>query len=119
MSFDAVSIEYAFAQLIGNPIGGRGTVHDADVFRNGKPANLAKAIEAAADALEAKTNAKSFSASDSAPGGSKARLDVSISRLRATAKTMSGLQTVESEDYHWEIVGALVATAAALLEKLP
>jgi hypothetical protein len=118
MSFDAVSIEYAFAQLIGNQIGGRGTVHDADVFRGGKPASLAKAVEAAADALQAKTNAKSFSETDSEPGGAKARIDVAISRLRATAKSMSTLEKDECEDYHWEIVGALVATSAALLEKL-
>lgn len=119
MSFDAVSIEHAFAQLIGNTIGGRGTVHDADVFRSGNPSHLAKAIEAAADALEAKANKKAYTAADTQPGGVKAKIDVAISRLRKVAGTMSTSKTIEREDYHWEIVGALVTTVAALLDKVP
>ena len=37
--FDATDIEYAFARIIGNDIGARGTEHDADYFRGG---NLAR-----------------------------------------------------------------------------
>lgn len=118
MSFDAVSIEHAFAQLIGNSIGGRGTVHDADVFRGGNPPDLAKALKAAADALEAKANMKTFTSADSQPGGAKARIDVAIRRLRKISLTMSTSKSIEREDYHWEIVGVLVATVAALLEKV-
>jgi hypothetical protein len=118
MSFDAVSIEHAFAQLMGSTIGGRGTVHDADIFRGGNPSHLAKAIEAAANALEAKANTKTYTAADTQPGGAKARIDVAISRLRKTARAMSTSKTIEPEDYHWEIVAALVVTVAALLEKV-
>lgn len=117
MSFDAVSIEYAFANLIGNPIGARGTSHDADVFRGGEAKSLSFALSEAIDALEAKVNALKFDPEESQPGGTKARLDVAIDRLKRIAETMSKSKAVAGEDYHWEIIGCLVSTIAALLVK--
>lgn len=118
MSFDATSIEYAFAKLIGNPTGARGTSHDADVFRSGNPKSLAKALSDAADALEEKVKSVQFALADTEPGGAKARIDVAISRLHKIADGMSKSATVSREDYHWEIIGCLVSTIAALLEKV-
>lgn len=117
MSFDAVSIEYAFAQLIGNPVGARGTSHDADVFRGGNPKDLSKALLDAITALENKAKSVTFTSADAANGGAKARLDVAISRLRDYANELSKSKNVEREDYHWEIIGALISVIAALLEK--
>jgi hypothetical protein len=117
MSFDATSIEYAFAKLIGNPTGARGTSHDADVFRGGNSKSLAIALSDAADALEEKVKSVQFAAADTEPGGAKARIDVAISRLHKIADNMSKSATVSREDYHWEIIGCLVSTIAALLEK--
>lgn len=117
MSFDAVDIEYSFAKLIGSPIGARGTVHDADIFRGGNPKSLSKALAKATDAIEKRSKSVKFSADDSEAGGSKARLDVAISRLRDIAKKMSQSTSPEFNDYHWEIVGCLISVITSLLEK--
>lgn len=118
MSFDAVSIEHAFAKLIGNPTGARGTSHDADVFRGGNPQSLASALSDAVNALEVQVEAIQFAASDAEPGGAKARIDVAISRLRKISCTMANSSQVIREDYHWEIIGCLISTIAALMEKV-
>jgi len=117
MSFDAVAIEYAFANLVGAGIGARGGSHDADTFRGGNPPSLANAIEDAADALQQRYSAFTFEAVDSQPGGAKIRIESGIQRLRNIAQTMRKSKTTEPEDYHWEIVGALVQMIAAMLEK--
>lgn len=117
MSFDAVSIENAFARLIGNPVGARGTSHDADVFRGGLPEQLALALYDAANALDTQVKSVDFEAADSEPGGAKARIEVAISRLKKTARAMSNSTVVSREDYRWEIIGCLVSTVAALLER--
>ena len=117
MRFDAVSIEYAFARLNGAPIGGRGTSHDADVFRGGNPVSLSEALSEAIDAIEERVGVIDFTPEDLEPGGSKARLDVAISRLRVIAKTMSLSRLAEPQDYHWEIIGCLISTITSLLEK--
>lgn len=117
MSFDAVDIECSFARLIGSPVGARGTLHDADVFRGGNPKSLSKALIKAIDAIEKRSKFVRFSAESSEEGGSKARLDVAISRLRAIAKTMSKSTSPEFNDYHWEIVGCLISVITSLLEK--
>lgn len=118
MSFDAVSIEHAFAKLVGSEIGGRGTNHDADVFRGGNLKDLSVALNEAAEAIESRMNALPFSPSDSEPGGTKARLSVAAARLKRTAEAMASSKGSEPSDYHWEIVGCLVSTIAALLETL-
>jgi hypothetical protein len=117
MSFDAVSIEYAFARLVGNPIGGRGTSHDADVFRSGKPTSLAEALSEAIDAIEERANSIDFAPEDSDPGGSKTRLEVAISHLRKTSEAMSQSKTAEPQDYHWAIIGCLISIITSLFEK--
>lgn len=58
-----------------------------------------------------------FATPDTEPGGAKARIDVAISRIHEIAESMSKSTTVSREDYHWEIIGCLVSTIAALLEK--
>ncbi len=118
MEFDAVSIEYAFARLLGSEIGARGTDHDADVFRGGRRKNLAVALSKAADAIESRVGALTFAPTDSEAGGIKARLTVAIGRLRRIAATMAASGDAEPSDYHWEIIGCLVSTTTALLETL-
>lgn len=117
MSFDAVSIEHAFAKLVGNSTGARGTSHDADVFRDGNPKSLAKALTDATNALEEKIKSIQFTVTDTEPGGAKAQIDVAISRLQKIANIMEASATVSREDFHWEIIGCLISTIAALLEK--
>ena len=118
MEFDAVSIEYAFARLLGDDIGARGTCHDADFFRSGNLKQIAKALEKAADSIEFKVNSFTFDASEIEPGGAKARLGVAIGRIRKIASKMSSSKESEPNDYHWEIIGCLISTVSALLETL-
>lgn len=117
MPFDAVDIEHAFARLIGESLGGRGTSYDADVFRSGRPSNPAKALSEAIDAIESKANTINFSEPDSIPGGSKARLDVAIVRLRAVAQSISQSKISEPNDYHWEIISHFISIITSLFEK--
>lgn len=118
MTFEAVDIEYAFARLNGNEIGGRGTEYDADVFRGGKIKDVSVALIKAVEVIDSRVNALPFVPSDSEPGGIKARLSVANERLRRLATAMSAFQASEPNDYHWAIVGCLVSTIAALLETL-
>jgi hypothetical protein len=118
MSFNAVSIEHAFAKLVGTPIGGRSTPHDAETFRGGNPKNLSKALTQAISAIEKRTAKVHFSPEDSEAGGAKARLDVAISRLRDICNNMSKSSKNEAEDYHCEIIGCLVSVITSLLERL-
>ena len=118
MSFDAVNIEYAFARLVGDDIGGRGTNHDADVFRSGRVKDLSVALSEATDAIEARISKLKFQPSDSEPGGLHARLTVAISRLKKISQEMASSSGSEPSDYHWEIIGCLVSSIAALLEAL-
>jgi hypothetical protein len=116
--FDAVSIEYAFAYLLQEHLGERGTPNDADVFRSGDPASLAKVIEASADALEKRIGSIKFDPIESESGGSKARLGVAIRGLKSIAKDMRSTSTDEPNDYHWIIIGEYVGALAALLDHI-
>ncbi|NYI02854.1 hypothetical protein [Cupriavidus plantarum] len=118
MAFDATSIEYAFAKLLGNEIGARGTVFDADIFRAGREKDLARVLGKAADALEARVNRLSFPEPATLAGGSKARIDVAVARLRRIAGVLSTSTNAAAVGYSWEVIGCLVSTIAALLEEL-
>lgn len=120
MPFDAVSIEHAFAKLVGSPIGSRGTSHDADTFRGGNVKSLGAALQEATDALEARVKAlPPFTAAENQNGAPKARLDVAIGRLKAQAAAMSkSTAAPQREDYHWELIGCLVSTIDALLDSM-
>jgi hypothetical protein len=118
MEIDAVSIENAFARLLGNEIGVRGTCHDADIFRGGNLEQIAKSLEKAADAIESKVNSFTFEPTETEAGGAKACLGVAIDRIRNIASKMSSLKESEPNDYHWEIIGCLISTVSALLETL-
>jgi len=116
--FDAVTIEYAFASLVGDELGQRGTNHDADTFRAGNSKSLAEAIRGAATSLETRIQALTFTSVEQANGGAKARLDVAVTKLRRIAESMETRNQKEPEDYHWEIIGCFVSSTAALLESL-
>jgi len=117
--YDAVSIEYAFAHLLEKPIGARGGVHDADVFRYGSVKGLGQLLDATADHLSKRISRIQFAPIESQAGGAKAQLEASIRGLKAIAKEMMQKQDAdknrESEDYHWLIIGDLVQTIASLL----
>ena len=115
LSFDAVSMEYAFARLVGNEIGARGTEHDADVFRSGKPEYLADALTVAIDAIEDRMSIVKLTPSDSEAGQIGAQLQVAISRLRETASSMKDSEVKEPNDYHWGIIANLLTVINTLL----
>ncbi|MFP3892040.1 hypothetical protein [uncultured Ralstonia sp.] len=117
MRFDAFNIETAFAQLAKAKPGKRGTGYDADVFRGGRAKTLSVTLVKATDALEARANALSFRGEDAEPGESKARIDAAIGKLRKIANSMSASDEVTPENYLWEVIGCLVSTIAALLDK--
>ena len=114
--YDAVSIEYAFAYLLEEPLGKRGACNDADVFRSGDPSGLAKVIDASADALQERIAKIKFDPIESDGGGSKARLEVAAKRLKSLAKDMRSMSVDEPNDYHWLLVGEYVGALAALLD---
>lgn len=116
--FDAVAIEYAFDNLLGRSVGARGGANDADVFRNGSPTYLAEVIEAMVVALRKRTSTIPFDAADRENGGAEARLGVSISRLAELGKVLAKRKVDEPDDYHWEIIGALVMIISSLLEHI-
>jgi len=117
MNFDAVNIEHAFAKLIGNPVGARGTSHDADVFREGNPKSLAVAIDEAVDSIEERIKAINFTDDDRKPGQARARIDVAINRLRNISQAMTKLSGDNHQGYQWEIIGCLVSIIDVLIEK--
>jgi hypothetical protein len=88
-----------------------------DVFRGGNPKDLSKALLDAVSTLEQKSKNVTFTSADAAHGGARARLDAAISRLRDYANELAKSKTDEREDYHWEIIGALVSVIAVLLKK--
>ncbi len=116
--FDAVSIEHAFASFLQEPIGERGRRWDADVFRLGSPADIAKAITLMARHIETRTHGLSWSPDEGAPGGSLARLQSAAKSLQRLATDMASRRKEEPEDYHWEIVGKLVLCLSDLFDHL-
>lgn len=115
---DAVSIEYAFANLLGIQTGDRGNVNDADVFRNGSPEALAAVLERAADAIDERTKKARLRAEDPEAGSADARIGVAIDRMRREAAELKRRSKEEGETYQWRVIGDLVSIIASLLEKL-
>jgi hypothetical protein len=112
---DAVSTEYSFAYLLGLELGDRGHVNDADVFRLGQPQDLAKVLEAAADAIDRRTRALGLQQPTPPPGSPAARIDVGVSDLRGIAMNLKNRSGLEGETYQWHVIGALVGIIAAML----
>jgi hypothetical protein len=114
--FDAVDIENAFARLVGGQVGGRGTSHDADTFRSGKPKNLSKALRSGVKALDKRFKKLSLPEHLMRPGECGARLSVAIKSLGEFADQLEKRGNDEPNDYHWEIIGSLVSVIAALFD---
>jgi hypothetical protein len=114
--FDAVAIEYAFAQLMGLGTGARGLANDADVFRHGDPKDLGALLQQASAALAQRIGSLRFDDAEKENGGAFSRLEVAAAQLQRLGKDLEKRSKAESEDPHWEVIGALVATVAALLE---
>ncbi|HIF5585137.1 TPA: hypothetical protein ACX3CS_004627 [Vibrio parahaemolyticus] len=113
---DAVDIEYAFARIIGNETGARGTEHDADVFRGGDISHISDALDSAIASIELRLNRIHFFPSDNESGGIAAQLGVAIMQLKRTSKSMKELTVYEPNDYHWGIVANLMTVINTLLE---
>jgi len=113
--FDAANIEYAFARIVGSEIGERGTEHDADYFRSGKPEYLSEALTCAIDAIEYRMNNVDFLPTDNEPGEIGAQLKVAMSRLRKISSCMQESTQEEPNDYHWSIVASLLTVINTLL----
>ena len=114
--FNAVSIEHTLARFFGDTIGDRGTFYDADVFRGGRPKDLALVVRRVADALEERIALIEFPAHGN--GTAKAHLDFSIYQLRDLSDQIEQRKKPERENYHWEVFGALMAAIVGLLETL-
>lgn len=115
-TFDAVAIEHSLASFFGKQIGAREEFYDADTFRTGRPKNLAVIVRRVAEHLEEKVASIQFN--DTSPGGARAQVLESISRLRSLADRIKERKNDEPEDYHWEVFGALVTAIQGLLEQL-
>ena len=113
--YDAVGIEYAFARIVGNEIGARGTECDADVFRAGRPSNLSEALSSAIDAIENRISDINFTNEDHESGGIAAQLEVAMKRLSDIADQMTKMSQSEPNDYHWVIVASLLTVINTLL----
>jgi hypothetical protein len=116
--FDAVSIEHSFAIFMEEPLGHRGGPYDADIFRGGEPAELGMVVEQFAKHLAVRLDRIAFSAEESLNAGAKSRVQVAIARLLRCAEKLKARSKDEREDYHWEIIGDLVLSIAALLDHL-
>jgi hypothetical protein len=114
--FDAVNIEYAFAYFLEKRIGGRGGMHDADVFRGGEYKELGELLEVFARHFTTRVARIQFAPEESEGGGAKARLDVAIESLATIGAELKKRQGQEPEDFHWDIIGDLVSGLAALLD---
>lgn len=114
--YDAVSIEHAFARLFEKPIGKRGEVFDADVFRLGDHARLGKLLQLTAQHLAVRIKRLKFAPVEGKAGGARARLDVAIERLREIGTTLEAQSKRSPDDIHWAIIGELVETVVALLD---
>ena len=79
--FDANQIEYAFAYFLEKPLGERGHIHDADVFRSGKYKDLGELLEAVAQHFRMRIAHLQFAPEEAQGGGAKARLGVTIDGL--------------------------------------
>jgi uncharacterized coiled-coil protein SlyX len=112
---DAVDIEYAFARIIGNNIGDRGTEHDADIFRGGDLTNIAGALESAISSMDKRINKLSFSEKDHENGGIRAQLEVAFLQLKKTCLAMKKQSVIEPNDYHWGMVANLLTVINTLL----
>lgn len=115
MQVDAVDIEYAFGRVIGNEIGVRGTVHDADVFRGGNLNDISQAMESAIKAIEQRINVLPITEQDQESGEIGAQLGVAMSQLKTTCSIMKKQKVAEPNDYHWAIVANLLTIINTLI----
>ncbi|MGL1930608.1 MAG: hypothetical protein OCC45_02480 [Desulfotalea sp.] len=112
---DAVDIEYAFARIIGNNIGDRGTKHDADIFRGGNLSNIAAAMESAISSIDKRINKLPFRQTDRESGEIGAQLKVAFLQLKKICSTMKKQSAIEPSDYHWGIVANLLTVINTLI----
>ncbi|MDX2152041.1 MAG: hypothetical protein SFV54_14985 [Bryobacteraceae bacterium] len=113
--FDAVSIEHTMARFFKKELGERGTFYDADVFRQGVPEDLAEVLRRVAKQLDKRVAKLGLGAEELGPG---ALLRTSAVRLSALADKVAGRKEDEPEDYHWEVIGAVLLGVTGLLEEL-
>lgn len=108
IKIDAVDIETAFARIIGNKIGIRGTEYDADVFRHGSISDISKALETATEAIKNRFNDLQLSSNDFEAGEIGAQFNVAISRIARIALEMGNSNIKEPIGYHWAIIAHLI-----------
>lgn len=113
--FEAVGIEYAFATFLGEEIGKRGLLHDADMFRVGEVKSLGKLLEKFSKRFRDRVAKISFNQSNPSQRDSKIRLNSAINALERMANEMKKSKDKEPEDYHWLIIRDLVNSLTDLL----
>ena len=115
--FDAYETEVAFRYFFGAE--GRGGPYDADILRGGKRKELGELLEKFADHFQARLQRINFASADR-DGKNVPRISVegAIRSLKAKAADLKKDSSSETPDYHWEVIGVLVASIAALLDLL-
>jgi hypothetical protein len=118
--FDAHTIEGSFKYFFGSTGTTRGGPYDADLLREGNPKELGALVEMLAARLEERIAGLDFAAFEEGGGRNvpKVTLEGAARSLKAIAADMKKRKDKEHEDYHWEIIGDLVSTVAALLQML-
>jgi hypothetical protein len=114
-NFEAVAIEHRLGRFFGM-VGVRGGFFDADVFRAGRPKELAEVLRRVADTLESRLAFIRFP--QDGPGSSKAQTESCVFWLRYAAENLEKRRNPERENYHWEIFGAMLSGLTGLLETL-
>ncbi len=114
--FNAVSIEHTLSRFFGDEIGTRDSFYDADLFREGDPKELAEMMRHVAAHFEKRAARIQYPAQ--LDGTTKAYIASCASQLRSLADQVRQRKKNESEDYHWEVFGALMRGIVGLLETL-
>jgi len=114
----AAEIEHDFSMLFGEGRGGLDGILHADLFRTGDTIGIAELLDLTADHLEERFASLDYGPWEERNGRPKVRLGLMPERLRRSAETMRELGEDEPDDYHWEIIGALLMAVASLLDHL-
>ena len=118
MGFKAVDIEHSFAIFLGKEVGARGESYDADVFRGGSTPSLGRALEDFCSRAAQRVSGLKFDAAEGLPAGAKIRIESALSSLAGITGDMKMDKGREPDDYHWMIIGQLVALIAGILDHI-
>ena len=116
---DACRIENSFGYFFESSRESRGGPYDADVFRGGRKKDLGELLYKFACHFEVRLRRINLkSATQNERNVVKITIEESIRSLKHQSTQLKQMQDTEPEDYHWEIIGNMVSSIAALLDLL-